>query len=118
MVRFDQIVLAVLRTEMPCGTWVRYNDVMSRSRHRPALEARVLVCVLATRFMWRPSSPKIGRLIDRDHSTVLHALKIFKSQNHYYERAYELLKSELCRLEFSKQQSRQRAILTMQEVAA
>jgi hypothetical protein len=118
MLRFDQIVREVLRQPMPCGAYVTYREVMSHRRARPFVEARNLICVLTYRFMRDPSSPKIGRLLNREYSTVLHSLQMVRLNEAYYQATLDRLTVCLGKLEFAKSQSRQQAILTMQEVAA
>jgi Bacterial dnaA protein helix-turn-helix len=118
MLRFDEIVSSVLAHPMPCGVYVRRADLLSPLRTRNCVEARILICVLAYKFMRQPSSPKIGRLLNRDHSTVLNALQVFKHNHHYYQSLYDQLHMELWQQKFSKQQSCKRSILTLQELAA
>lgn len=117
MVYFDQILMAILRHPMPCGDYVRYVDLMSPLRRRDVVEARTLFCVLAQKFT-QASSVQIGWLLNRDHSTVLHALKEFRHKESYYQNIYDSLCGELCKLQFGKRQNRERAILTLRDVAA
>lgn len=50
-------------------------DIIGPRRHRPIVEARNAVCLVA--FTTGRSSPQIGRVLNgRDHSTVLHARDI------------------------------------------
>jgi len=47
--------------------------VVGEGRHREAVRARRVVCVLAREAGW--SLPHIGRVLRRDHTTVLHHLR-------------------------------------------
>ncbi len=53
---------------------VSLSEVLSKSRKRPIAAARRAVCVaLRARGL---SLPEIGALIGRDHTTVLHSLRV------------------------------------------
>lgn len=49
---------------------VPVRDILSKSRFREHTSARQAVCLVAWERGW--SSPAIGRVLGRDHSTVLH----------------------------------------------
>lgn len=53
---------------------VNLNDVMSHRRHRPAARARQAAMFLA-KEMTPLSLSQIGRRLNRDHTTVLHATR-------------------------------------------
>ncbi len=118
MLRFEAIVEEVIAAPMPCGAHVVRREVMNVSRRLENVQARVLICVLAFKYMHKPSSPKIGRLIDRDHSTVLHAVCCFKRDFAVYEKVYQILCRRLSAKVQQKAARRQLAILSLEEVAA
>lgn len=50
------------------------EQILSENREHPVARARqVVIAVLVRR--WRMSYPQVGRLVNRDHTTVLHALR-------------------------------------------
>lgn len=54
-------------------TWVEGHEIYERNQHRDVARARQVVCWVASQCGL--SSVKIGRTLDRDHATVLHAIK-------------------------------------------
>lgn len=54
-------------------TWVHGPEIYDRNQHRDVVQARQVVCWVASQCGM--SSVKIGRTLDRDHATVLHAIK-------------------------------------------
>lgn len=118
MLRFDQIVSAVLASRMPGNDYVTHSELRSSRRIRAHIEARTLICVLAFQFMRAPSSPKIGRLLDRDHTSVLHMVKNFERHRTYYNHAYQEICLKLAGVDAEKLSAFRSAILTLREIAA
>lgn len=54
-------------------TWVEGHEIYERNQFRDVARARQIVCWVATQCGL--TSVKIGRTLDRDHATVLHAVK-------------------------------------------
>jgi len=57
------------------GTNVTYAEVMGRSRAKPVVRVRhAAIAATVQRFPWM-TYPQLGRVFDRDHSTIMTALK-------------------------------------------
>lgn len=65
-------------TEVSEATGISISRILGRSRVRPVVEARQLVCHVLYRHGM--SYPQIGRLINRDHTTVLHAVRAVEAR--------------------------------------
>jgi chromosomal replication initiation ATPase DnaA len=118
MLHSDEVIMAVIRTQMPCGAYVKYGDVMSASQKQNVVEARNLICVLLYQFMWKPSSLRIGRVMHRHHSTVLHAVASVKRNEAYYHICYNQVREELQRKVERQLRLRNQSILSLQELVA
>lgn len=70
-VRVRDVIDAVSRVSL-----ITPEAIMSRSRLRRIVEARHCVCVIARQEANR-SYPAIGRVLDRDHTTILHATRVW-----------------------------------------
>jgi chromosomal replication initiation ATPase DnaA len=57
------------------GTGVTYNEVVGESRTGRVVAARYAAILAVRRAFPHKSLPWLGRVFDRDHSTILHALK-------------------------------------------
>lgn len=53
---------------------VRPSDIIGASRSRPLITPRHVACYVASRHFGH-SMPRIGLIMHRDHSTVLHAIR-------------------------------------------
>lgn len=59
-------------------TRVRVDDVLSRNRRKNIVATRYHAMWLVMTHCQRVSLPKIGRLFDRDHTTVIHGIRTHK----------------------------------------
>lgn len=60
--------------EVSNQTMIPVRDILSKKRDRPTAHARQL-CFYRIRHECNYSLPAIGRLFDRDHTTVLHGIR-------------------------------------------
>ena len=97
---FKNIVRAVLAQQMPSGSWVTYGELMSHFRARPITEARILVCVLCRLHLHDPSYPKIGRLLNRDHTSIQRSVAVFHARQQHFRAVFA--KAETLLLELAQ----------------
>jgi chromosomal replication initiation ATPase DnaA len=71
--------LTIIAEEAAAAVGTSVNDLLSDRRGGDALIARHIAFVLA-KDLTRLSLPKIGRAFDRDHTTVLHALRSWSAR--------------------------------------
>ena len=66
-------------------------DILSKRRSDPIIAARWTAVHMIYQRMRNPSTIKLGRWLNRDHSTILHALNGFekRKQKPNYERIHE-----------------------------
>lgn len=68
---------------------VRYGDVIGSTRAKEVVAARHEAIGLIWTHCRQMSLPSVGRLFDRDHTTILHALRKMRlSGEHYYRRMH------------------------------
>lgn len=72
----DAVYKIIVGVAAECG--VSTDEVLSRSRLKSAARARALA-MLMIREYYSFSTPEIGRVFDRDHTTVLAALSRARS---------------------------------------
>ena len=73
-------IAAAVEFETGIGT----IDILSHRRAVPIVRARMMVAFIAS-VMTTRSSPQIGNFMDRDHSTVLHAINKVKAGRSRFE---------------------------------
>lgn len=70
----DKVIQAV------CRKWnVSIDDVCGRSRKQEVVYTRMIIAYFLRQYTTL-STTKIGRLINRDHSTIIHYLKTYDSE--------------------------------------
>lgn len=63
-----------------CKTWNRsLDDVCGRSRNQDVVYTRMTIAYFLRQYT-KLSTTEIGRLINRDHSTIVHYLKAYESE--------------------------------------
>ena len=63
-----------------CRKWnVSIDDVCGRSRKQEVVYTRMIIAYFLRQYTTL-STTKIGRLINRDHSTIIHYLKAYDSE--------------------------------------
>jgi len=68
------LIFKAIRKEMK----VNKEEIMSKKRDRKLVEARQMFCLLARRHT-NESSVEIGKIINRDHATVLYSVSTMDS---------------------------------------
>lgn len=71
IIRVRDVIEAVSRVSL-----ITTEAILSRSKLRRIVAARHCVCVIA-RQEGNRSYPAIGRVLDRDHTTILHATRVW-----------------------------------------
>ena len=81
-----------------CRKWnVSIDDVCGRSRKQEVVYTRMIIAYFLRQYTTL-STTKIGRLINRDHSTIIHYLKTYDSEfrfNKDFRNFAESIKEEL-----------------------
>lgn len=70
------------------------DDIMGRSRKRHITDAR-WVFIKATRAKGRLSYPRIGEILGRDHTTIMHACQNFRDRADYRGEMHQALQRVL-----------------------
>lgn len=84
---FSPPTLTQILRVVSARTGVGTVEMQSASRMPRIVRARMMYCALA-RKLTRWGSPAIGRKVDRDHSTVMHAIAKVAAQTRYFEPEY------------------------------
>lgn len=88
-----------------------FTDISVNSRKGLYPEARAVYCILALEFLKKKSLSNVGKVIKRDHATVLHARKMFgeyvkdiivkEAYNNCYSRVIQFIDSNKGNTEFN-----------------
>jgi chromosomal replication initiator protein len=70
------------------------EDILGRSRQRHITDAR-WVFIKALRAKGRLSFPRIGQIVNRDHTTVMHACQNFKDRASFRQEMHTALQEAL-----------------------
>lgn len=76
--------LTLLYAAVQAVTGILPEEIRSTARHRPVTTARKLMCLILRESPYRPSTMRIGRAINRDHSTVMAALRTIHDEIELY----------------------------------
>ena len=91
-VRFQRVITAIAETFE-----ISEKLMMSKSRQRELVLARNM-CMYVMKNYFNMTLKEVGKCFSRDHTTVIHALRMFSidvDQNEYYELKYLQVKRKL-----------------------
>ncbi len=91
-VRFQRIMMAVADAMQ-----VSTRQMMTKSRQRELVQARNM-CMYIMKTYFNMTLKEIGKAFSRDHSTVIHAIRMFQQDrevNQQYELTYHEIKQKL-----------------------
>jgi len=70
-----RITAAMVRDIIVDESRLSWAEITSARRHRPIAQVRMVTSYLLKRYCTHLSFPAIGRMLKRDHSTVVHAVE-------------------------------------------